>query len=96
MCSLLGYQSNHFSPPCNVHILSLDGIGIPRSKAPSVTSPPNSIYYTNLTCPPYITSIADCYANRTMDEACLSGEQEYFVTCFNGNALVIMIEHAIS
>ena len=76
-----------------MHIFSLDGIATPRSKAPSVTSPPNSLYYTNLNCPPYATSLADCYANRTVDEACLSGEQEYFITCFNGNTMG-HVEHA--
>ena len=61
----------------------LDGIATPMSRAPSLTSPSASIYYTDLICPTYATSIVDCNATRTLDEACLSGEQEYFVTCFN-------------
>ena len=61
----------------------LDGIATPMSRAPSVTSPSGSIYYTDLTCPTNATSIVDCNATRTLYEPCLSGEQEYFVTCFN-------------
>ena len=54
------------------------------SRVPSVTSPSASIYYTNLICPTNATSIVDdCNATRTLDEACLSGEQEYFITCFS-------------
>ena len=62
----------------------LDGIATPRSRAPlPLTSPSTSIYYTNLICPTNATSIVDCNATRTLDETCLSGEQEYFVTCFS-------------
>ena len=61
----------------------LDGIATPRSRAPSLTSPSTSIYYTDLICPTNATSIVDCNATRTLDETCLSGEQEYFITCFN-------------
>ena len=67
----------------SITILFLDGIATPRSRAPSLTSPSTSIYYTDLLCPTNATSIVDCNATRTLDEACLSGEQEYFVTCFN-------------
>ena len=61
----------------------VDGIATPRSRTPSVTSPLTSIYYTDLICPTNATSIVECNVTRAVNEACLSGEQEYFVTCFN-------------
>ena len=66
----------------------LDGIATPRSRAPSLISPSTSIYYTDLICPTNATSIVDCNATRILDETCLSGEQEYFVTCFNVSGII--------
>ena len=89
ICSEIGYQSINQSLVSELNFsISLGGIATPRSMAPSITSPSNTIYYTNLTCPSYATSIVDCYGDRTVAEACLLGEQEYFVTCFNGNTVM--------